>query len=280
MTDALLEELLAARRSRTACALVTVAATKGSVPRAAGAKMLVYGGGQTSGTIGGGKFESLVIADAQQSIRDKSIALKTYPLREDEPDSFGAICGGESTILIEPQLAGESVFLIGGGHCAHAIAKLCAECGLFVTVVDERAAQLRDLPREVVAVAEADYSAFIRNREWSTDEALLIVSRQHDLDRGALAAAIESCRAGYIGMIGSRRKVLRVFEELKEAPGAERLAEVYAPLGLDVAADSPTEIAVSAVAEILTILRKRTGGHLKLTTRGTAPGESQVRSGS
>ena len=268
MNDAVLEELQAAHEARTACALVTVAATKGSVPRAAGAKMLVYATGEISGTIGGGKFESLVIADAQQSIRDKSVLLKTYPLRENEPDSFGAICGGESTILIEPQLLSESVFLIGGGHCAQAIAKLCAECGLFVTVVDERAALLNDLPPHVMTVAEADYAGFIRSRAWNADEALLLVSRNYELDRAALMAALETRGAGYIGMIGSRRKVLRVFDELKDAPGAERLAEVYAPVGFDIGADSPAEIAVSTVAEVLTVLRKRSGDHLRLL-RGT-----------
>jgi xanthine dehydrogenase accessory factor len=103
MTNALLEELQAARAARKPCALVTVAATKGSVPRAAGAKMLVYAAGLTSGTIGGGKFEALVVADAQTCLREKAPLLKTFTLREDEPDSFGAICGGEATVLIEPQ---------------------------------------------------------------------------------------------------------------------------------------------------------------------------------
>lgn len=264
MTDAVLEELLTAQKSRRACAVVTVAATKGSVPRAAGAKMLVYVDGKISGTIGGGKFESLVIADAQQCIRDKSVTLKTYPLREGEPDSFGAICGGESTVLIEPQSRSEAVFLIGGGHCSQAMAKLCADCGLFVTVVDERADVLAQLPQSVATINQPEYAKFIRDREWTTDEALLIVSRQYDLDRGALAAALENCRAGYIGMIGSRRKVLRVFDELKSAPGAARLAEVYAPVGFDIGADSPTEIAVSALAEVLAVLRKRSGDHLRL----------------
>ena len=124
MTDALLDELVAARRTRTPCALVTVAATTGSVPRAAGSKMLVYGDGKISGTIGGGKFEALAVEDALAALRQKLPALKTYPLREGETDSFGAICGGEATVLIEPQVMSEALFLIGAGHCAQAIAKL------------------------------------------------------------------------------------------------------------------------------------------------------------
>src|SRR5436853_1915971 len=103
MDNGILEELLRARQTRTLCALATVAATTGSVPRQSGSKMLVYGDGKTSGTIGGGKFESLVVQDCLQSLATKQPVLKTYPLREDQPDSFGAICGGDVTVLIEPQ---------------------------------------------------------------------------------------------------------------------------------------------------------------------------------
>src|SRR3954469_14058070 len=104
MTDWLLEDLAMAQRSRIPCALVTVAATKGSVPRAAGSKMLVYDDGTISGTIGGGKFESLVIEHARKQMREKAPLLKKYPLHEKAPESFGAICGGEVTVLIEPQI--------------------------------------------------------------------------------------------------------------------------------------------------------------------------------
>src|SRR5712691_3480573 len=110
MTDAFFDELLTARQARRPCAVVTIAATKGSVPRAAGSKMLVYLDGLTSGTIGGGKFESLVIDHAQICMREKKPLLKTFPLREDKPDSFDAICGGEATVLIEPQQLREALF--------------------------------------------------------------------------------------------------------------------------------------------------------------------------
>ena len=124
MNNTLLEELLRARQTRMACALATVAATTGSVPRQAGSKMLVYADGKTSGTIGGGKFEALVVEESIKSIAAKKTLLKTYPLREDKPDSFGAICGGEVTVMIEPQNLGSALFLVGAGHCSLAIAKL------------------------------------------------------------------------------------------------------------------------------------------------------------
>jgi xanthine dehydrogenase accessory factor len=245
-------------------AVVTVAATTGSVPRAAGSKMFVYADGRSSGTIGGGKMEALVIAEAREAIENKKPLLKTYPLREGETDSFGAICGGEVTVFIEPQTTGESLFLIGAGHCARAIARLAAECGLSVTMIDDRGELLVDLPPAVAGISELSPRDFIASHSWQSDEALVLVSRNHEIDGEALAAAVEQNGAGYIGMIGSRRKVLQVFDRLRaRGVSDEKLARVYAPLGLDIGADSPAEIAVSCVAEILSVLRGRTAKHLR-----------------
>lgn len=263
MNDGILEELLRARQTRTPCALATVAATNGSVPRQVGSKMLVYNNGKFSGTIGGGKFESLVIDDCLKSIAGKEPLLKTYPLREGEPDSFGAICGGDVTVLIEPQNISAAIFLIGGGHCSLAIAKLALECGMHVTVVDDRVELLEGFPDAINRV-ELPPAAFISKRTWRNDEALVLVSRNYVLDRDALGAAIKRKVPGYVGMIGSRRKVLRVFDELKQRKIDPKRRQIYAPLGLDIGADSPAEIAVSVIAEILQVQRERRGGHLQL----------------
>lgn len=258
MTDALLDELIAARRTRKPCALVTVAATKGSVPREPGAKMLVYRDGLTSGTIGGGKFEALAIADALACLREKLPLLRTFPLRENEPDSFGAICGGEATILIEPQLMREALFVVGAGHCAQAIVRLAVECGLFVQVIEDRAELFDALPAEAARTSTTSASEFIASRPWQADEAIVIVSRNHELDRDALASALRAPGAGYIGMIGSTRKVRHVFQQLRaQGVTEEALASVHAPIGLDIGADSPSEIAVSVLAEILAVLRNK-----------------------
>src|SRR5437773_5393391 len=161
MTDTLLDELLAARQARKPFAAVTIAATKGSIPRAAGSKMPVHLDGPTSGTIGGGKFESLVIADAQLCIREKKALLRTFPLREDAPDSFGAICGDEATVLIEPQLLREATFLVRAGHYAQAIARLAVDCGLFVSALDDRAELLAEMPAEVTGISALAAPEFI-----------------------------------------------------------------------------------------------------------------------
>jgi xanthine dehydrogenase accessory factor len=266
MSDELLQELLEARRARRPCVLATIAATTGSVPREAGSKMLVYADGSASGTIGGGKFEALVVDDCLTGLREKKTSLKTYPLHEASAESFGAICGGESTVLIEPQNLNAAVFLIGGGHVSRAIAKLASECGMHVTVVEERAELLREFPVSTTCVSDENPPAFISRREWQSDEALLLVSRNHDMDREALAAAMHATGAGYIGMMGSRRKVRYVFDALRETGVTDaQLSRVHAPLGLDIGADSPAEIAVSAIAEILKVFRGRCGEQLRST---------------
>ena len=267
MNDPLLAELVAARQARTACALVTVVGTRGSVPRAAGSKMLVYADGKVSGTIGGGKFESLVAAEAQNQMREKQPLLKTYALHECAPDSFGAICGGESTVFIEPQLLSEAIFLIGAGHCSLAISKLAVDCGLYVTVLDDRSERLSSFPAQALVIADMVPADFIRSREWRPDEALVIVSRNYEIDRDALQAALGvKGTVGYIGMIGSTRKVQRVFDQLMKAGVSESaLKNVYAPIGLDINADAPAEIAVSVLAEILAVLRKRDAKNLRRT---------------
>ena len=268
MNDDVLNALLQARDDRTPSALVTVAATSGSVPRQTGAKMLVYGDGRTVGTIGGGKFEALVIDESRAALRTNSPVLKTYPLHEGSNESFGAICGGEVTVFIEPQQTVEAVFLVGAGHCSRAIAELAGRCGLHVTVVDDRDGLLAGFPARR-QITDRTPAAFISGRQWQADEALVIASRHHEIDREALAAAAAQTGAGYVGMIGSQRKVRKVFDELvARGISRERLGQVFAPMGLDIAADSPEEIAVSVVAEILCVLRKRTGIHLCQTGDG------------
>jgi xanthine dehydrogenase accessory factor len=266
MNDGILDELLRACRERRPCALVTVAAVRGSVPREAGSKMLVYGDGRISGTIGGGKFESLVIEASLAALKDKQPVLKSYPLREGEPDSFGAICGGEVTMLIEPQVIKESVCLVGAGHCSRAIARVARDCGLHVTVIDSRAELMTDFEEAHVKISDRSAPDFISSRQWQQNDALVLVSPNYQGDEDALRAALAQPAIGYIGMIGSRRKVLQVFDHLKaKGISEDGLQRVYAPIGLDIGADSPAEIAVSVVAEILQVLRRRKGGHLAIT---------------
>jgi xanthine dehydrogenase accessory factor len=222
--------------------------------------MIIYTGGRTSGTVGGGKFESLVIAEGLAGIDREEPWLKSYPLHEDNADSFGAICGGEVTVFFEPLKAGPALHIIGAGHCAQALAKLAADCGWHVSVVDDREEWLAvalAAHRRVASRSPADY---IAAQKWTASDALVIVSRNYMIDRDALGAALRQPEMGYLGMIGSRKKVRQVFDELKAGGCDEKLfARVHAPIGLDLGSDSPPEIAVSVLAEILQVTRKATG---------------------
>ncbi len=265
MTDeSLLRELLAVRQRREPCVLVTVAAVRGSVPREPGAKALIFADSRILGTIGGGKFESLVIADALALLESKVPLLKSYPLHEKSPDSFGAICGGEVTVMLEPQLPREAIIIFGAGHCGEALSKLAQGCGWHVTVIDDRADLLARCEAHVVYQGAAP--DFIASHAWQSDEALVLVSRNYMLDREALATALAHPGAGYLGMIGSQRKVTRVLEELRERGiSEEALATVHAPIGLNIGADNPAEIAVSILAEVMGKLRKSTGKALSVS---------------
>lgn len=263
MSDDVLRALLDARERRERCALVTVAETRGSVPREAGAKMLVFGDRRLVGTIGGGKFEALVAEEAIAALGGKEPVLKTYPLHESDAESFGAICGGDVTVLIEPQILGEAIYLVGAGHCSRALARIAQDCGWHVTVIDDRADLLADFPAHQ-RLAKPTAPEFISRREWQPDDALVLISRNHELDREALHAAVRAGGMGYLGMIGSRRKVRQVFDALiKRGLKEEQLQNVFAPIGLDVGAESPAEIAVSVMAEVLAVLRRRDARHLR-----------------
>jgi xanthine dehydrogenase accessory factor len=134
---------------------------------------------------------------------------------------------------------------------------------MHVTVVDDRLDQLSGFPPGTNCVSTPG-PAFIRQREWQPSDALLLVSRNHELDREALAAALRTGGFAYLGMIGSRRKVQVVFAALREAGVTdEQLAAVYAPIGLDLGADAPAEIAISVLAEVLMVLRQRSGKSLR-----------------
>jgi len=277
-SQAIYQVLLDALQAGEACALATVAKVTGSAPRETGAKMVIYQDGRSAGTIGGGKFESLVIAEAVRAIGDGKSVLKTYPLHEASENSFGAICGGEVTVLIEPQPRPPVFCLVGAGHCSQALAKLAQECGFAVTVLDDRANLLGSsyFSSLVRCLSDPAPENFIRNHKWCERDALVLVSRNYHIDREALATALETGGMGYIGMIGSRKKVLQVFDELAaRGLSREALSHVRAPIGIDIGADSPAEIAVSVMAEVFAVLRGANGRPLS-ESLSRNPGKEKI----
>ena len=211
--------LLEASQAGEACAVATVAKVTGSAPRETGTKMVIFESGRIAGTIGGGKFESLVVEEARRAMLNGKPILKTYPLHECSDESFGAICGGEVTIFIEPQPRPEVFCLIGAGHCAQALARFASQCGFAVTVLDDRADLLGPphFDSSIRCLSEPSPEVFVRSHKWSERDALVLVSRNYHLDREALSAALEQGSMGYLGMIGSKKKVLTVFDDYPDA---------------------------------------------------------------
>lgn len=269
--EILFRGLADARASGAPCVLATVVSVRGSAPRAPGAKALFFPDGRIVGTLGGGRFEALAASDGLGTLGERKPLLKSYPLHESDLASFGAICGGEVTILFEPQAPREALVVVGAGHCGRALCRLARECGWHVSAVDDREDLLTLCDAHVRHAGSAP--SFIAGRTWRATDALVLVSRNFELDREALAAALASPPAGYVGMIGSVRKVDRVFADLRaRGLAAELLASVRAPVGLDLGADAPAEIAVSILAEIMGILRQRSGKPLSERPAQVDPG--------
>lgn len=243
------------QHGRLVVCLVTRA--QGSVPRKAGARMAVLPDGRTVGTVGGGLFESLVAADAGAALAAGESAWKKYDFREKgaTPEAFGAVCGGWAELFLEVVSVPDQLLIVGGGHCGRALARAASLLDDFqVTLADDRAGleDGGDLPGGVALVRLdpdlADLPAHVGPRTF-----VALVSRGAATDALALRRVIDS-PAPYIGMMGSRRKVRTVLDGLKaDGVGEERLTRVHAPIGLAIGAETPAQIAVAILAQIIAV---------------------------
>jgi xanthine dehydrogenase accessory factor len=239
----------------------TVVRAQGSVPRRVGSRMVVLADGKTVGTVGGGLFESLVSADALAALGERQSRVKRYDFREvgASEEAFGAICGGNADLFLEVVTMPERLLIVGGGHCGRALARAAALLGNFtITVIDDRPeyAEQGDLPSEVaVELVPPEFPALASRV--TPDTFVALVSQGAATDLAALSQVAES-GAAYIGMMGSRKKVRTVLEALAaEGISAEALSRVHAPIGLDIHAETPAEIAVAILAQLISL---RVGG--------------------
>jgi xanthine dehydrogenase accessory factor len=232
-------------------ALITIVATGGSTPQRVGAKMLAYADGRTAGTIGGGCYEHDALGKAREAIRLGRPELVHYTLNDDLAADSGLICGGQMDVYIEPLVPASHLYLVGAGHVAHELARVAETVGFQLHVLDDRAkfASEERFPGAEVVVDDIP--------QWLSDAALppsayvVVVTRGHRYDLDAMRALVGR-ETRYLGLIGSRAKVHKIFEALRaEGVPAEQLDRVHAPIGLDIGAVSPAEIAVSIAAELI-----------------------------
>jgi xanthine dehydrogenase accessory factor len=255
---ALLDALSALLRRGERGALATVVRAAGSTPQEVGARMLLEAGGRLYGTVGGGRIEAQVHEALVRCVEGEPARTLSWDLTRD----LGMCCGGRMEVLVEPVLGAPRLVVFGAGHVAHATVKLAGS--LFrVTVVDERddlntAERFPEATRLCAAPDEA-----LRQLDMRSDDWLLIMTHDHALDQLALEAALVRPHH-YIGMIGSKRKVLLAYERARHKRAAACFERVYAPVGLDLGAVGPEEIAVSVLAELIALRRGRQVPHMRV----------------
>jgi xanthine dehydrogenase accessory factor len=251
-------------KNNDAGALCIVVRTSGSTPRRAGSKMLVYADGSFIGTIGGGELESRVIAEALQSIQDGKPRMVDYSMAEPQRGDPG-VCGGQMEVYVEPVLPKPEVIVIGCGHVGKAVVHLAKWLGYRVLVSDDRVELCNP---EVIPEADAYYPGLmqdlpkqVRIKPWTS---LVLTTRNVDVDVPGLPVLLGT-PAGYVGVIGSRRRWEITRQKLGEVGISEQsLVRVHSPIGLELGGETPEEIALSIMAEIILVRGGRSAQISKL----------------
>lgn len=251
-----LEAVLQAEAMGEAAALVTIVATEGSTPQKAGARMLVRADGSQVGTIGGGCVEAEMARRARQALATGRAQLAGYDLTPEQAGEDGLVCGGRMQVFIEP-IEGQPVLcLFGAGHVAQPLAHLAHLAGFRVEVLDDRPrfANPERFP-EAARVVVDDFTAGAGQLTLGPNSYAVVVTRGHKGDGEALRAVLGR-GLRYVGLLGSRPKMVHVFQALLEQGlRPEDLERVHTPVGLDIGAQTPEEIAVSILAEMIAVRR-------------------------
>lgn len=245
-------------RGQTAV-VCTVTRTTGSVPRRAGAKMLVFPGGRTEGTIGGGEMEARVVAEAIAALGDSQPRTLEYSLTDPGRGDPG-ICGGTVEVFVEPIQPQPTLLVIGAGHVGRALAQVADFLGYRVLLSDDRPELCTP---EAVPHAKAFYpvpmSELPDSLEINSQTYIALTTRNAEIDIKGLPVLLDSS-AAYIGVIGSRRRWAEARKKMEEAGVAKKaLDRVNSPMGLELNAETPEEIALSIMAEIIMIQRGGSG---------------------
>jgi xanthine dehydrogenase accessory factor len=246
--------LAAALEKGEPVALVTITGSTGSTPQRVGAKMLVYEDGRTVGTIGGGCYENEAFWKAREAIKSRKPLNMSFELNDDFAQETGLVCGGQMDVFIEPVEASPELYVFGAGHVGQFVGRMAHEVGFRVHVVDDREkfANSERFGSDIDVIVD-DIPTWLEKHSLSATTYAVVVTRghRHDLEtmRGLLRTPLR-----YLGLIGSKAKVKRIFDMLREeGVTPDTLRPVHAPIGLDIGAITPQEIAVSIVAELIAV---------------------------
>lgn len=255
------EELVRLRRQGQRCALATIVEAHGSIPSYESAKLLVREDGSIVGTVGGGCIEAEVLTTAREVILTGKPRRLSFDLSHEIAYDNGLVCGGELEIFVEPVIPPPRVFIFGAGHISKSLSKIAALAGFATVVVDDRESfARRDRFPEADEVLAGEYEAVCARLPVGEGSFIVIVTRGHRDDLRVLRWAART-PARYVAMIGSRRKVEGLARQLEqEGVPREALERIHAPMGLDIGAITPEEIAVATVAEMIAVRRNAASG--------------------
>jgi len=250
------EEIVKLRKEGRRGAVATIVNVRGSIPSFKTAKMLVRDDGSIFGTIGGGCVEAEVWQAAREVMENEKPRTMTFNLNQDPKYDTGLVCGGTLDIFLEPILPVAELYLFGAGHVSYNLCKAASQVGFDVTVIDDRDAYAnRERFPEAREVIAEDFDLAMARLSPSDSSYIMIVTRGHRDDMRILRWAVQT-PAKYIGMIGSKRKTISIFRELTKGGLPAKLFErVHAPVGLDIGAVTPEEIAVAITAELIGVRR-------------------------
>ena len=253
------EQIVQLRREGRRGAVATITTARGSIPSFQTAKMLVRDDGSIAGTIGGGCVEAEVWQAAREVMESEKPRSLTFNLNNNPKYDTGLVCGGTLEVFIEPVLPPALLYIFGAGHVAYNLYKVATIASFEVTVIDDRESYAnRERFPEAREVIAGDFDAVTARLNPPEGSYMVIVTRGHRDDMRILRWAVDA-HTRYLGMIGSKRKTISIYKELeKEGIPAARFANVHAPVGLDIGAVTPEEIAVAIVAEMIAERRHAT----------------------
>jgi len=237
-------------------AVATIVNVRGSIPSFETAKMLVRDDGSIAGTIGGGCVEAEVWQAAREVMESEKPRSLTFNLNQDPKYDTGLVCGGTLDIFIEPVLPPALLYIFGAGHVSVNLYRAARSAGFDISVIDDREAYAnRERFPEAKDVIAEDFEQAMGRITPNESSYIVIVTRGHRDDMRVLRWAVQT-QARYIGMIGSKRKTITIFRELvQEGIPAHLFEKVHAPVGLDIGAITPEEIAVAITAELIAVRR-------------------------
>jgi xanthine dehydrogenase accessory factor len=250
------DELIRLRRLGQKCAIATIVQVRGSIPSFESAKLLVREDGSMIGTIGGGCVEAEVWNAAREVMETEKPKHMSFNLGQDAAYDNGLICGGQLDVFVEPVIPPPHAIIFGAGHISKSLCKVASLAGFSTTIVDNRDSFAnRDRFPEADAIFAEEYEDVFPKLNILESSYVIIVTRGHRDDMRVLRWAATT-QARYVAMIGSKRKVLSVVKELeKDGLSREQLDRIYAPMGLEIGAVSPEEIAISVAAEMIAVRR-------------------------